>query len=197
MSNRVVFYILEVMRFFIALEIPEESREELEQVQKKISELAPNFRPSIPDKLHLTIAFVGDEPESLKEPLIEVLSKAVEGVPPFSVTPAYIDGFPHLHKANVLWIGVKGDIDKLFLVRHRIKDGLINLKLNVDERRFVPHIALGKVSDFSISGYQEREFEKIELQSFKPIQVNSIKLFESIPNEGFHKHNTLAEIRLG
>lgn len=185
------------MRFFIALEIPEQSKDELEQVQKRIQELVPAFKPSFPDKLHLTIAFVGDEPENLRESLAEVIKHSVEGVGPFSVTPAYIDGFPHLHMARVLWIGVKGDIDKLFLVRHRIKDGLVNLHLNVDERRFVPHIALGKVSDFALSGYQEREFERIEMQKFKPIVVNSIKLFESIPNEGFHKHNTLAEIKLG
>jgi len=185
------------MRFFIALEIPEESKQELEDVQKKLKRLIPNFRPSFSDKLHLTIAFVGEEPENLKEPLIEVLTRAVKDVPAFSVTPAYIDGFPHLHSAHVLWIGVKGDIDKLFLVRHRIKDGLVAMRLNVDERRFIPHIALGKVSDFSISGFQEREFEKIEMQTFKPISVNSIKLFESVAGEGFHKHNTLAEIKLG
>lgn len=184
------------MRFFIALEIPEESKQELEDVQDKIKALVPNFKPSFPDKLHLTIAFAGEQPDDLKEKFIEVMSRAAEGISAFSVTPAYIDGFPHLHFANVLWMGIKGDIDKLYIIRHRIKDGLEDLRLSVDERRFVPHIALGKVSDFSLSGYQEREFEKIELQSYKPIVVNSIKLFESIPNQGFHNHNTLAEIKL-
>ena len=185
------------MRFFIALEIPEESKQELEDLQQKLKQLTPNFRPSFSDKLHLTIAFVGEQPEDLKERLSAVIKQAAQGIAGFSVTPAYIDGFPHLHTARVLWIGVKGDIDKLYIIRHRIKDGLMDLNLSVDERRFVPHIALGKVSDFSISGYQEREFEKLEMQQFKPIAVNSIKLFESIPNQGFHKHNTLAEIKLG
>ena len=184
------------MRFFIALEIPDDSKQELEDVQKKLKELAPNFKPSFADKLHLTIAFVGERPDDLKERLIEVMTRAAQGISGFSVTPAYIDGFPHLHQARVLWIGVKGDIDKLYIIRHRIKDGLVDLNLSVDERRFVPHIALGKVSNFSISGYQEREFEKLEMQTFKPIAVNSIKLFESIPNQGFHKHNTLTEIKL-
>lgn len=185
------------MRFFIALEIPEESKQELEDVQEKLKALIPQFRPSFPDKLHLTIAFVGEQQDDLKDRLVEVMTRASQEISGFSVTPAYIDGFPHLHCAKVLWIGVKGDIDKLFIIRHRIKDGLMDLHLSVDERRFVPHIALGKVSDFSLSGYQEREFEKIEMQTFKPIQVTSIKLFESIANEGFHKHNTLAEIKLG
>ena len=179
------------------MEIPEESKQELEDVQKRLKELIPNFRPSYADKLHLTIAFVGEQPDSLKERLIEVLTRASRDIPAFNVTPAYLDGFPHLHSANVLWIGVKGDIDKLYIMRHRIKDGLVSLNLSVDERRFVPHIALGKVSDLKLSAFAEREFEKIELQTFKPIRVDSIKLFESIPNTGFHEHNTLAEIKLG
>jgi RNA 2',3'-cyclic 3'-phosphodiesterase len=185
------------MRFFIALEIPEESKQELEDVQQTLKKLIPNFKPSYVEKLHLTIAFVGEQPNELKERLVTVMTDAAKDISGFSVTPAYIDGFPHLHKAHVLWIGVKGDIDKLYVIRHRIKDGLVDLNLSIDERRFVPHIALGKVSNLDLTPLQEEGLEKIELQTFKPILVNSIKLFESIPNQGFHKHNTLAEIKLG
>lgn len=184
------------MRFFIALEIPDTSKDDLFRTQDRLKKLIPNFRPSEIDKLHLTIAFVGEQPEQLKEPLIEVLNKAADKIPPFTVTPAYIDGFPHLHNAHVLWIGVKGDIDKLFLIRHRIKDGLESLKLDVDERRFVPHIALGKISNLNLAAAQENELEKIEQEHFDPIIVDSIKLFESTPDHGLHQHNTLAQIRL-
>lgn len=185
------------MRFFIALEIPDTSKDDLFQVQDKLKKLTPGFRPAQIDKLHLTIAFVGEQPETLKEPLIEVMGKAAEGISPFTITPGYIDGFPHLHSAKVLWIGVKGDIDKLLLIRHKIKDGLAHLNLDVDERRFIPHIALGKVANFNLSPSQELELQKIESRNFDPILVNNIKLFESTPNHGFHKHNTLAEIKLG
>lgn len=184
------------MRFFISLEIPENSIREIGQTQKKLSDLVPGFKPSDSDKLHLTIAFVGEQPDFLKEKLIEVMNESARGVSPFTVTPAYIDGFPHLHTAKVLWIGVKGEIDKLFLLRHRIKDGLIKLNLDVDDRRFIPHIALGKVSNLKLTALQESEFEKMEQINFDPIKVDSIKLFESIPNHGFHHHNTLAEIKL-
>lgn len=184
------------MRFFIALEIPDTSKDDLSRVQNRLKKVIPDFRPSELDKLHLTIAFVGEKPESLKEPLIQVLNQAAKDISSFIITPGYLDGFPHLHDAHVLWIGVKGDVDKLFLIRHRIKDGLIRLKLDVDERRFIPHIALGKVDDLSLNASQENELEKIEQETFDPIRVASIKLFESIPNEGFHNHNTLAEIRL-
>ncbi len=184
------------MRFFITLEIPENSKKELDSLQTKLKTIIPEFKISDSDKLHLTIAFIGEQPDNVKGPLTGVISKAVEGIPPFSFTPAYIDGFPHLHNARIIWIGVKGDIDKLHLLRHRIKDGLQNLNLDVDERRFIPHIALGKLSDFTISAYEEVNLQKLEQISLKPIFVGSIKLFESIPHKGFHEHNTLAEIKL-
>lgn len=184
------------MRFFIALEIPEQSKKQLSEIQQKLPQIIPNFKSSDPDKLHLTIAFIGEQLDELKQPLIEVITKSVEGISPFSFTPAYIDGFPHLHNARIIWIGAKGDIDKLLLMRHKIKDGLEHLNLDTDERRFIPHIALGKVSNFKLAPSQEIEIQKMENLILRPIRVDSIKLFESIPNQSFHTHNTLAEIKL-
>lgn len=184
------------MRFFIALEISEESKRELLGIQQKIKGLIPEARLTDNNKLHLTIAFIGEQPDNLKTLLTEVMSKAAESINPFTVIPSYLDGFPHRHFANILWIGVKGDIDKLYLLRHRIKDGLKNLHLGVDERRYVPHIAIVKVNNFKMSPEQEKELDKIFSVPFAPIPVASIKLFESIPNHGFHEHNTLSEVKL-
>lgn len=186
------------MRYFIALEIPEDCRQELEDVQNHLKEILPDIRLTNTDKLHLTIAFIGDQPEKMTDDLVQVIKRAVFDIEPFEVTPAYIDGFPDLHQAHIFWIGMKGDIDKLFVVRERIKDGLIKLGLDVDDRRYIPHVAIAKINNnFQLQSGQELEMEKMMMDNFSPIQISSIKLFESIPEEGFHKHNTLAEIPLG
>ncbi len=185
------------MRFFIALEIPEPSRSQLTFVQQKLEQLIPDLKPTEPDKLHLTIAFVGEEDPSFQQPLTEVLNASAQEIPAFSITPAYLDGFPSLHRASILWAGVKGDIDKLFILRERIKDGLVKLQLDVDERRFIPHIALGKIKEFKLSPGEEKQFEDLmENTNFNPIPVTSIKLFESVADKGLHHHNTLAEVVL-
>ncbi len=185
------------MRFFIALEIPVESRQELEQIQAQISHLIPGVRLTDNDKLHLTIAFIGDQPDHLKDRLIQIIAQSVQNIPPFQVTPAYIDGFPSLHHAETLWFGVKGDIDKLMILQERIKDNLWQLHLSVDDRRYVPHIAFGKTpSSFQLSEQQEQQLQEMMMNPFTPIQITSIKLFESVPDESFHRHNTLAEIKL-
>lgn len=185
------------MRFFIALEIPSENIPSFKAIQANLHTLIPQIKITDLDKIHLTLAFLGEQPDELKEELVEIIKAAVADIHPFEVTPAYIDGFPNLHQPQVLWIGVKGDIDKVLLVRERVKDGLESLHLPVDERRFIPHITIAKANkDLKVDQKLEVELEKLMAMPFDPIKISSIKLFESVPNEGFHKHNTLAEVKL-
>lgn len=186
------------MRFFIALEIPEPDRDQLKMVQNRLKELLPDIRPTENDKLHLTLAFIGEQEESLKDSLIKVLTDAASEIKPFSITPSYLDGFPNIHHPHTLWVGVKGDIDKLVIIRERIKDGVNALNIGIDERRFIPHIAIAKSNNrLKITHILEKSLQQMmEKLTFTPITISSIRLFESIPDEGFHTHNTLAEIKL-
>ena len=184
------------MRFFIALEIPETDRIQIQEVQQKLIQLIPEANLTNPEKLHLTIAFIGDQSESAKEKLIEIIKNSALNIQPFTVTPSYIDGFPHIHTANTLWIGINGEIDELYKLRHHIKDGLESLNLPVDQRRFVPHIAIAKLINFEMTPEIENKLEEIMNQPFSPITITSVKLFESVPDKGLHQHNTLAEIQL-
>lgn len=185
------------MRFFIALEIPEGNLAQFQSIQQSLRTLIPQSKITALDKIHLTLAFLGEQADALKDKLTLIIKEAVLEMPVFEVTPAYIDGFPSLHHPKVLWVGVKGDIDKILMIRERIKDGLEALHLFSDDRRFTPHITIAKLNNnFHISRSLEVELEKIMAIPFKPIKITSIKLFESLPQQGFHKHRTLAEIKL-
>ena len=185
------------MRFFIALEIPSENIPQFQTIQQGLHTLIPQARITDLDKIHLTLAFLGEQPDDLKDKLVQIIQNAVKNISSFEVTPAYIDGFPNIHHPNVLWVGVKGDIDKVLLIREYIKDGLANLHLPVDERRFIPHITIAKFNEtYEIDQNLEVNLEKIMALPFDHIKITSIKLFESVANQTFHKHNTLAEIKL-
>lgn len=186
------------MRFFIALEIPSENKLQFQAIQHNLHTLIPQARLTDLDKIHLTLAFLGEQPDELQDKLTQIIQAATSGVASFKVTPAYIDGFPNIHHPQVLWVGVKGDIDRVLLIRERIKDELADLHLPADERRFIPHITIAKFNNhIRINRALEVGLEKIMTMSFGPIKISSIKLFESIPSNGTHKHNTLAEIELG
>lgn len=195
--NRAVVVIFIYMRFFIALEIPSENELQFKAIQQSLHTLIPQARLTAVDKIHLTLAFIGEQSDTLKNQLVSIIKTSVADTKPFEVIPAYIDGFPNIHHPQVLWVGVKGDIDKVLLIREGIKDGLESLHLPVDSRRFIPHISIAKFNhSFSIDRNLEVSLEKIMAISFDPIQISSIKLFESVPEGDLHTHNTLAEIKL-
>lgn len=204
--------ILNKMRFFIALEIPKENLPQFRVIQDNLHTLIPQAKLTALDKIHLTLAFLGEQNPNLLEKLVKIIKDSVKDVPTFEVTPAYIDGFPNIHHPQVLWVGVKGDIDKILLIRERVKDGLENLHLPFDERRFIPHITIAKFikplaslgtvlqkqnKDIKVDQELEVNLEKMMAFPLDPIKITSIKLFESVPQMGFHKHNTLAEVSLG
>lgn len=184
------------MRFFIALNIPEDDLPCLEDVQKQLKEVLPEVGLSPAEKLHLTLAFLGEHPNSLQNDLTQALRKACLGIHPFSITPAYIDAFPNIHHPQTFWLGVKGEVDQLIILRERIKDEILNLNVPVDERRFVPHIKIGGMPRREITPEEEEKLQKISFEGLDPIHVDKIRLYESVPEGTFHRHNTLAEIEL-
>jgi 2'-5' RNA ligase len=185
------------MRFFIALEITNENKLQLQSIAQKVGKIIPQAKLADPDKYHLTLAFIGDQPDTLKERLIETMSKAADKIPPFSVVPAYIDGFPHLHNSKVIWVGVNGDIDRLIVLQQRIQTQLADLNLPIDNRPFTPHITIAKQNSLEIDPQKQEKLQEIMQDNFDLIKISSIKLFESVPEIGFHTHRTLAEIQLG
>lgn len=90
------------MRFFIALEIPRENLAEFQSIQAKLHTLIPQAKLTDVDKIHLTLAFIGEQPEELKIDLIKVITDATNEIPAFKVTPAYLDGFPEIHQHHTL-----------------------------------------------------------------------------------------------
>lgn len=100
------------MRLFIALGIPSENLLQFQAIQSKLRTLIPQARLTDLGKIHLTLAFLGEQPDALRDKLAVIIQEASENIPSFKVTPAYIDGFPNLHHSQVLWVGVKGDTEK-------------------------------------------------------------------------------------
>lgn len=207
------------MRFFIALEITNENKAQIRLIQQEVGKILPRAKLTNLNEFHLTLAFIGEQPDTLKEKLIETITRAASGVPPFSVVPSFIGGFPHLHRCNVIWVGVNGQIDKLMIIQEKIQTDLAYLHLPTNNRPFTPHITIAKQQGLVVDHKLQDKLQNIMRGPLHPIEVNSIKLFESIPDQpariatspdyatslragqsvaggGFHTHNTLAEIKL-
>ncbi|HNS72933.1 MAG TPA: RNA 2',3'-cyclic phosphodiesterase [bacterium] len=133
------------LRTFICIELPEQVRERISELQHQLSVPGSGVSWTRPEGIHLTLKFLGD----IEPPQVEAIAGAVErasqGIAPFRVTVAGTGGFPNLNRPRVLWVGIENSASALFTIQSQIERELVGLGYPREERRFSPHLTLGRV----------------------------------------------------
>lgn len=124
------------MRAFLAIPMPDPVRHALEAVQEAV----PVGRPSDPDQLHLTLAFLGEQPDEL----IESAHHALETLrhPSFDLQLRGLGTFGDRQPAS-LWAGV-ADPRPVRALRDRLLPLLHGAGIVLDRARFRPHVTLAR-----------------------------------------------------
>lgn len=128
------------MRAFISVELPEDIKEILFNIQKELSKDCVKAKWVAKKNLHLTLKFFPEISEKKLEKIKEVLS----GIKfePFEVVLEGIGFFPSKSYIRVLWVGLQNP-EKLINLQ-----GDIELKLNKiypKDERFSVHLTLGRI----------------------------------------------------
>ena len=137
----------DVIRTFIAVDLPPSVLDALEQITSQLQEKLPNTPVRWVDvqKMHLTLKFLGD----ISKENIGMVEKILlsEGVkrPVMDIGIGGIGAFPKMRHPRVIWIGVEAPPD-LFDLRRGIEDGVARLGYNYDKYEFTPHLTLGRIS---------------------------------------------------
>lgn len=132
------------MRLFTALEFSPDVHAEIVRVQKELKALVQVRRWQSMRQAHLTVDFLGETPESMLEPLEAMFTRVCAETAPFELELAGLGGFPNLHRAKVLWIGVGGERDRLVEFETRMREGLVGLGMQPEDRAYKPHITLAR-----------------------------------------------------
>jgi RNA 2',3'-cyclic 3'-phosphodiesterase len=95
-------------RIFVAIDISDEAREKVAARIAALRERFPKLRVGWerPEKLHLTLKFLGDTDDERLRSLIDSVAKTAKQIAPFHVSLTGSGAFPSERKARVLWIGV-------------------------------------------------------------------------------------------
>ncbi len=124
------------MRSFIAIPVPEEIARDLAPVQATI----PIGRIVLPENLHLTLAFLGDVAEAMLEEVHFALATLRQ--PAFEITLAGLDAFGAERPATLNIIAqANAGLGEL---QRRVRSRLHGLGLEIERRRFVPHVTLAR-----------------------------------------------------
>jgi 2'-5' RNA ligase len=131
------------MRLFLALNVDPEVRRRCYDATARLRTARPDVRWIDESKLHLTLKFLGDQPDTLVPTLAAALDQAAARSRTMDLLLGAIGAFPNFRQPRVVWMGVAPD-PKLELLHHDVEVACDALGLGVDGRPFRPHVTLGR-----------------------------------------------------
>ena len=129
------------MRIFVALDLDRPVRERIQKFVEAIRPAAPQPRWMSGESLHLTLKFVGEQPDA-RVSQIEASLRSVS-VEPFSVSFCGTGFFPTPRAARVFWIGIEAK-DALTRLAMTIDESLATIGIPEEDRAFSPHLTLAR-----------------------------------------------------
>lgn len=129
------------MRLFIALDITDDVHARLTRFMEGVTGFAPDARWAKPESLHVTLKFVGEQPDAAVEDLKQALSHIHAAAPEISFRGYGF--FPTPNSARVFWIGMESG-PQLAALASKIDDKMSSLGIPKETRAFSPHLTLAR-----------------------------------------------------
>ncbi len=194
------------MRLFIALDIPDAIRDRIARFVEGVSGFAPDARWANPESLHVTLKFIGEQPDSAVEQIKQGLS-AIESSAPEIHFRSY-GFFPTAKSARVFWIGMEAT-PQLTALAAAIDDKIATLGVPKEDRVFSPHLTLVRGAGGSGSPRRNKKdapnriFQRLQEKlpalptpEFGTMTPRSFFLYQSQLSPKGSKYTKLAEFRL-
>lgn len=132
------------MRLFLALNVAPPLRQAMHDAAAPLREAAPaEVRWTPAEKIHLTLRFLGEQPEDVPERLAQALAPALATQRPIDLELRGIGAFPAMKRPRVIWIGVRPE-PRLELLHHDVEVACERLGFELEGRPFRPHLTLGR-----------------------------------------------------
>lgn len=169
-------------RIFTAVDISDETRRKFSDYIATLRAGFPNVRVGWdkPEKLHLTLKFLGDINEKQLGDLTGAVSETAKQISDFKLRISKTGVFPTMQNARILWLGVedeKGSLRKL----NEILESQCNSKGFAGEKRsFKAHLTIGRLrephnSRQLVENHLRNDFESAEF-TIKEIVIYESKL---------------------
>jgi 2'-5' RNA ligase len=190
----------QTIRSFIAIELPEAVKTGLRQLQTELTLPQYSFVKCVsPEGIHLTLKFLGNISAQKITEIIRVMEQASQVVSPFQLQLIEVGAFPNLKRPRVVWVGIKGEVDKLVGWQQRIDEGLVPLGFAKEARPFTPHLTLARLRDNCSPG-DRLHFGEMVASSHVEVDYNftvsSLNLMKSQLFPAGAVYSRLAEVKL-
>lgn len=129
------------MRLFIALDIDDSIREHISRFVEGVRNFAPDARWVKPESLHVTLKFIGEQPDAAVEKMKQALADVSAST--IAIQFCGYGFFPTPKSARVFWIGMEAG-PPLAALAAAIDNKMASLGIAKEDRAFSPHLTLAR-----------------------------------------------------
>jgi 2'-5' RNA ligase len=162
------------MRLFLAVEFEPGLRRALREATAPLRALLPDAGWVAEDRLHLTLKFLGEQPETLIQPLTAAVRDIAGRHWPVPMRLGGVGAFPSLRRPRVIWVGI-APTPKLELLHHDVEEACSALGVEVEGKPFRPHLTIGRMR-----GTEDREAIRELAQAAREVRFRADTLLSMI-----------------
>jgi len=184
-------------RTFVAIEAVDEVHSRALQAIDQLSGDAENVKWVIPDNLHWTLQFLGDISDEQMAEACRIVGRVAARHEPFPLIATGIGAFPKVDRPRTLWLGAGQGSDQLCQLQAELEEGLYELGFRGENRRFVPHLTLGRISRGSHGGLSLTE-QVLRMTDYDggAMEVDEVKVYASMLERGGPTYHVLSRAPL-
>ncbi len=168
-----------MLRLFIALELSDQQKKEMHELQQRTKQYLKGVRWVRPQGMHLTLKFLGDTEESRVEQVQDILKQASEQIDPFAIKYGSSGVFPGPKKARVLWVGLKDGEEKAKLLANILEEGFCKIGFKKEKRHYSPHLTIGRLRNPQPEEMVKKYLEKESTFLSSSVEAQSVILYQS------------------
>lgn len=151
------------------------------------------------ENLHITLHFLGNEPDERISDIVEALREGTGKPAPFTVHFKGCGYFPSARRPRVLWVGVREPSGRLNALYEALGNALTRRQFAVENRRYRPHVTVGYVQKrVSRRDVDEltRATDRFRSVSFGEEELTQVVLFNSTTTPKGSKYARVAGMEL-
>ena len=180
----------EKLRLFLAIQISESVKAELQRFQDELRPLLPKegARWAKPEQFHLTLKFFGNVPAGDVDAITGAARAVCAATPPIPLRAEGVGFFPNSFAPRVFWVDIKSTNQLLHTLQQQLEAAVGRFAEKEEAKNFAAHVTLARFEKLR-RGAVEKFISRLEMDRFfGEWTANEVELVQSklLPSGAVH-----------
>ncbi len=170
-----------MIRAFIAIDLPDDLRAALGEVQARMRRAHLGVKVSWVkiENMHLTLQFLGYVPDDKIPDISATLEQVCAAYRAFAVPVGGVGAFPNVNRARVLWVGCRDGEGHLKTLARAVQAAMWEFGFEPEQREFAAHLTLGRVKIPRPDTALTKLLDSLRDCACGTLRVDAVHLFQS------------------